>query len=54
MKELRGKLRQKQSGGPYYYRLSIANGLRKEFALGTSVEEEAIQKASSTVCAVNS
>ena len=45
MKELRGKLRQKQSGGPYYYRLSVANGLRKEFALGTSVEEEAIQKA---------
>lgn len=42
MKELRGKLRQKQSGGPYYYRLSVASGLRKEFALGTSVEEEAI------------
>ena len=37
MKELRGKLRQKQNGGPYYYRLTV-DGLRKEFALGTSVE----------------
>lgn len=45
MKELRGKLRQKQKGGPYYYRLTVANGLRKEFALKTSVEAEAIQRA---------
>jgi len=45
MKELRGKLRQKQKGGSYYYRLTVANGLRKEFALKTSVEAEAIQRA---------
>ena len=45
MKELRGKLRQKTKGGNYYYRLTIANGLRKEFALKTSNEDEAVQKA---------
>ena len=45
MKELRGKLRQKNKGGNYYYRLTIANGLRKEFALKTSNEDEAVQKA---------
>ena len=45
MKELRGKLRQKNKGGNYYYRLTIANGLRKEFALKTSNEDEALQKA---------
>ena len=44
MKELRGKLRQKQKGGPYYYRLTV-DGLRKEFALKTCVEDEAIQRA---------
>ena len=44
MKELRGKLRQKQKGGAYYYRLTVG-GLRKEFALKTSDEDEAIQRA---------
>ena len=44
MKELRGKLRQKQKGGPYYYRLTV-DGSRKEFALKTCVETEAIQRA---------
>ena len=46
MKELRGKLRKKAKGGNYYYRLTITNGVRKEFALKTSDENEAIQKAS--------
>lgn len=45
MNELRGKLRQKCENGPYYYRLTIANGLRKEFALRTTDESEAVQKA---------
>ena len=45
MKELRGKLRKKAKGGNYYYRLTITNGVRKEFALKTANEEEAIQKA---------
>ena len=45
MKELRGKLRKKTKGGNYYYRLTITNGIRKEFALKTANEEEAIQKA---------
>ena len=43
MKELRGKLRKKTKGGNYYYRLTITNGVRKEFALKTANEEEAIQ-----------
>ena len=43
--QLRGKLRQKVKGGPYYYRLTIANGQRKEFALKTCDHEEALQKA---------
>lgn len=45
MKELRGKLRQKSRGGNFYYRLTITNGIRKEFALKTAIESEAIQKA---------
>lgn len=44
--QLRGKLRQKSEKGPYYYRLTIANGLRKEFSLKTCDHEEACQKAS--------
>ena len=35
MEQFRGKLRQKDKNGPYYYRLTVANGLRKEFALKT-------------------
>ena len=47
MKEenLNGKLRQKVKGGPYYYRLMVANGLRKEFALKTSDYDDACKKA---------
>ena len=44
MKELRGKLRKKAKGGNYYYRLTITNGVRKEFALKTSDENEDIKK----------
>lgn len=46
MSQFRGKLRQKVKGGPYYYRLMVANGQRKEFALRTSDFDEACQKAS--------
>ncbi len=45
MEQLRGKLRQKTKNGPYYYRLMVANGLRKEFALKTCDYDEACQKA---------
>ena len=45
MKKLQGKLRQKAKGGNYYYRLTVANGIRKEFALKTADETEAIQRA---------
>lgn len=45
MKELRGRLRQKPRGGPYYYRLTIDGGIRREFALKTRVESEAVQRA---------
>lgn len=45
MKKLQGKLRQKNSKGNYYYRLTIASGIRKEFALKTADETEAIQRA---------
>ena len=45
MNQLRGKLRQKEKNGPYYYRLMVANGVRKEFALKTSDFDEALQKA---------
>ena len=45
MKKLQGKLRQKNSKGNYHYRLTIASGIRKEFALKTADETEAIQRA---------
>ena len=45
MSELHGKLRQKIPGGPYYYRLSVMNGVRREFSLKTCDFEEACQKA---------
>jgi hypothetical protein len=45
MSQLRGKLRQKVANGPYYYRLMVANGVRREFALKTCDYEEACQKA---------
>ena len=45
MSQLRGKLRQKVRSGPYYYRLMVANGQRREFALKTSDYEEACRKA---------
>lgn len=47
MKEenLNGKLRQNFKGGPYYCRLMVANGVRKEFALKTSDHNEACIKA---------
>jgi len=45
MSTLQGKLRQKIKGGSYYYRLTIAQGNRKEFSLGTSDLDEACQKA---------
>ena len=45
MSQLRGKLRQKVKNGPYYYRLLVANGIRREFALKTCDFEEACRKA---------
>ena len=45
LKQLRGKLRQKDKDGPYYYRLMVADGVRKEFSLKTSDFEEACRKA---------
>ena len=45
LKQLRGKLRQKEKDGPYYYRLMVADGVRKEFSLKTSDFEEACRKA---------
>ena len=45
MSQLCGKLRQKIKNGPYYYRLMVAKGLRKEFSLKTCDYEEACQKA---------
>lgn len=45
MKKLKGSIRQKSENGNYYYRLTIAYGVRKEFALKTSNKAEAIQKA---------
>ena len=45
MKKLQGNIRQKTKGGNYYYRLTIANGIRKEFALKTTDEAEAIKRA---------
>ena len=46
MSDLKGNLRQKAKGGSYYYRLTIANGQRKEFALKTADFDEACKKAS--------
>ena len=45
MSQLRGKLRQKVKSGLYYYRLMVANGIRREFALKTCDFEEACRKA---------
>ncbi|MBE6370588.1 MAG: phage integrase family protein [Lentisphaerae bacterium] len=45
LNQLRGKLRQKEKNGPYYYRLMVANGVRKEFALKTADFEDAFRKA---------
>ena len=45
MSTLQGKLRQKSKSGQYYYRLTIAQGNRKEFSLGTSDLDEACRKA---------
>ena len=45
MSQLRGKLRQKVENGPYYYRLMVANGVRREFSLKTCDYEEACRKA---------
>ena len=45
VEQLRGKLRQKEKDGPYYYRLTTASNLRKEFALKTRDLKEAIRKA---------
>ena len=43
--DLKGNLRQKAKGGSFYYRLTIANGQRKEFALKTADFDEARRKA---------
>ena len=39
--ELRGQLRQRTTNGVYSYRLTVANGTRKEFFLRTSNYDEA-------------
>ena len=43
--KLQGKLRQKTKGAYYHYRLTIADGTRKEFTLKTRDYKEAIKKA---------
>ena len=45
MQKLRGTLRRKNAKGSFYYRLTVANGVRKEFALKTTDELEALQRA---------
>ena len=45
MSQLQGKLRQKVKNGACYYRLMVASGVRKEFALKTNDCEEACRKA---------
>ena len=45
MSTLQGKLRRRSKGGQFSYRLIIASGLRKEFALGTTDPKVACQKA---------
>ena len=44
--KLQGKLRQKTKGAYYHYRLTIADGTRKEFTLKTRDYKEALKKAS--------
>ena len=44
--ELRGQLRQRTTNGVYSYRLTVANGTRKEFFLRTNNYDEAVRKAS--------
>jgi len=44
MSQLRGKLRQKVKNGPYYYRLMVANGIRREFALKTCDFEDNVRE----------
>lgn len=43
MQKLHGKLRQKTAKDNFYYRLTIANRIRKAFALHTTDEPEAVQ-----------
>lgn len=45
MQKLRGTLRRKNAKGSFYYRLTVANGVRREFALKTTDELEALQRA---------
>jgi len=45
MSQLRGNLRQKVKGGPYYYRLMVSTGQRKEFALKTCDHDESFYSA---------
>ena len=45
MSKLQGTIRSKEKSGNFYYRLTIAPGIRKEFALKTKDEIEALQKA---------
>lgn len=45
MSTLQGKLRQKSKNGQYYYRLFVAKGIRKEFALRTNNLNLACEKA---------
>ena len=46
MSTLQGKLRRRSKGGQFSYRLIVASGIRKEFALGTTDPKVACQKAS--------
>ena len=43
--ELRGQLRQRTTNWVYSYRLTVANGTRKEFFLRTSNYDEAVRRA---------
>ncbi len=45
MSTLQGKLRRRSKGGQFSYRLIVASGIRKEFALGTTDPKVACQKA---------
>ena len=42
---LQGKLRQRGKNGQFHYRLQVAKGVRKEFALKTTDPDEAVNKA---------